>query len=137
MIPVAAAAFPRQKRPMKALPRFVFAVALAVSTVPAAATDAPYDGKLLRLAEVLGSVQFLRTLCGEENGEWRAQMEALLAAEEPSAERRARLVARFNHGYRSFAAVYTTCTETAVQAIDRYMKEGEALASEIVLRYGN
>ncbi|MFC6490166.1 TIGR02301 family protein [Nitratireductor sp. GCM10026969] len=124
---------------MRALPSFLCAVLLVLSASlhPTDANEARYDAQLLRLAEVLGSVHFLRTLCGEENGGWRAQMEALLEAEEPSPERRARLVARFNHGYRSFAAVYTTCTDSAMRAIDRYMQEGETLAGEIVMRYGN
>ncbi|WP_309084020.1 TIGR02301 family protein [Chelativorans sp.] len=110
---------------------------MALSLAPAGAQEAPYDAQLTRLAEVLGSVHFLRGLCGEADGVWRAQMEALLKAEAPSEERRARLVAAFNHGYRSFAAVYTSCTDQAVRAIDRYMKEGEKLTSEIALRYGN
>ncbi|MCT7375973.1 TIGR02301 family protein [Chelativorans salis] len=109
----------------------------SVFAAPAAAVDAPYDRQLMRLSEVLGSIHYLRRLCGEEDGGWRAQMEALLRAEAPSEERRAKLVASFNHGYRSFAAIYSTCTESAVQAIERYMSEGEALTSEIVLRYGN
>ena len=123
---------------MKAVSKFLSQSALAamMSFGPAAA-QAPYDEQLLRLAEVLGSVHFLRGLCGEKDGVWRAQMEALLKAEAPSEERRAKLIASFNHGYRSFAAIYSTCTEAAVQAIDRYMKEGEALTNEITLRYGN
>ena len=64
-------------------------------------------------------------------------METLLAAEEPEPGRRARLVARFNHGYRSFDATYSTCTESAIVAIERYMKEGERLSRDIVLRFGN
>lgn len=102
-----------------------------------AAGQAPYDPQLMRLAEILGSVHFLRTLCGEKDGPWRAQMEALLEAEAPSEERRARLIASFNHGYRSFAAVYSSCTAHALTAIDRYMKEGETLSREIVRRYGD
>lgn len=136
---LAAAGFAGQKGFMRPLPSFLCAVllALAAAARPAGADEAPYDEELLRLAEILGSVHFLRMLCGEEDGGWRTRMTALLEAEEPSPERRARLVARFNHGYRSFAAVYSTCTDSAVRAIDRYMKEGEALASEIVMRYGN
>lgn len=112
-------------------------LALAVSVNPAAAVDAPYDRQLIRLAEVLGSLHFLRGLCGEESDVWRRQMEALLSAERPTGDRRTRLIASFNHGYRSFSTIYSSCTESAIQAIERYMKEGEELTSEIVLRYGN
>jgi uncharacterized protein (TIGR02301 family) len=64
-------------------------------------------------------------------------MESLLVHEEPEPERRARMVASFNHGYRSFGSVYTTCTASAVEAIERYMLEGETLTRDLVSRYGN
>ena len=99
--------------------------------------DAPYDEKLMRLAEVLGSLHYLRSLCGEDNNPWRNEMQALLEAEKPDPERRARLVARFNHGYRSFWSVHVQCTDTAVAAIDRYMAEGAKLSGEIIARYSN
>ena len=99
--------------------------------------DAPYDEKLMRLAEVLGSLHYLRSLCGEDNNPWRNGMQALLDAEKPDPERRARLVARFNHGYRSFWSVHVQCTDTAVAAIDRYMAEGAKLSGEIIARYSN
>jgi hypothetical protein len=38
--------------------------------------------------------------------------------------------------YSAFAANYTNCTESAIEAIDRYMREGEALTRDIVARYG-
>ena len=103
----------------------------------APAADAPYETKLMRLAEVLGSIHYLRNLCGESGSQWRDQMEALLESENPDTSRRARLVASFNHGYRSFSGVYTGCTSSATAAIDRYMEEGESLSREIVTRYGN
>jgi uncharacterized protein (TIGR02301 family) len=108
-----------------------------LSPVGAAAVEAPYESRLVRLAEVLGSLHYLRNLCGEEGGDWRGQMEALLAAENPPPDRRARLVAGFNHGYRSFGTVYVACTPSAIEAISRYMKEGETLARDIAGRFGN
>ena len=91
----------------------------------------------MRLAEVLGSLHFLRNLCGEKGDAWRGLMEKLLAAENPDPTRRARFVASFNRGYRSFEGTYTTCTASATEAIKRYMKEGETLTREIAARYGN
>jgi len=102
----------------------------------AIAAEMAYDRQLLRLAEVLGSLHYLRPLCGEKDSPWRARMEALLEAEKPDNERRARLVASFNHGYSAFASVYKTCTKSAITAIDRYMREGEQLSTGIVDRYG-
>lgn len=96
---------------------------------------APYDDRLQRLSEILGSVHYLRNLCGERSNEWREQMEGLLAVEKPQPNRRARLVAQFNKGYRSFDSVYTTCTPQALTAVERYMEEGKTLAAEINNRY--
>ncbi len=101
------------------------------------ATDGPFEPGLLRLSEVLGSLHFLRNLCGEKGDTWRAEMEKLLATENPEPERRAKFVARFNRGYRAFENTYSTCTVSATEAISRYMKEGEELSREISTRYGN
>jgi uncharacterized protein (TIGR02301 family) len=101
------------------------------------AAESPFEPPLLRLAEVLGSLHFLRNLCGEHGDRWRGEMEQLLAIENPGPERRARFIASFNRGYRSFDGVYVSCTPSAIAAISRYMKEGEALARDIAARYGN
>ncbi|MDI7861121.1 TIGR02301 family protein [Rhizobiaceae bacterium n13] len=100
---------------------------------------APYDDRLIRLSEILGSVHYLRNLCNPEKEDgWRAAMQQLLDKEtsnEP--KRRAQLTAAFNRGYRSFASVYTTCTAAAVVAEERYRNEGATLATEIAARFGN
>ena len=107
------------------------------AAVPARAVEAPFEGRLLRLAEILGSIHYLRNLCGEPGNTWRDQMQAILAAENPEPALRARFVASFNSGYRSFSGVYASCTDSATAAIDRYMKEGETLSREIAVRFGN
>jgi uncharacterized protein (TIGR02301 family) len=95
-----------------------------------------YEDKLLRLSEILGSLTFLRDLCGEKDGAtWRAEMSALLEAEEPAPQRRQRLIARFNHGFETFYAVYRSCTPSAQLAIAHYLTEGEAIASDVRSRY--
>lgn len=99
---------------------------------------APYDAQLSRLAEVLGSLHYLRFLCGAEDDDWRNAMSELLDADtagEP--RRRERLTAAFNRGYRSFASIHTTCTAAARTAEDRYRNEGATLAAEIAARFGN
>ncbi|CUX12390.1 conserved exported hypothetical protein [Agrobacterium genomosp. 5 str. CFBP 6626] len=100
---------------------------------------APYDDRLARLSEILGAVQYLRTLCPSSGPEdWRRSMSDLLAADtanEP--ERRRRMTAAFNRGYRSFAAIHTSCTRAAVMAEESYRNEGATLAQEIASRFGN
>lgn len=120
--------------------RVFLMVLLATAISPASAAAAPqpaYEPDLLRLAEVLGSVHYLRNLCGEPTTEWRDEMSALINAENPDADGRARLTASFNRGYRAYASVYTACTTSAVEAIDRFMKEGRDLSNELITRYGN
>ena len=116
---------------------FIAAAALSIGCGRVSATEAPFEQPMLRLAEVLGSLHYLRNLCGETGDTWRNEMEQLLAIENPDPERRARFVASFNRGYRSFDNVYVTCTASATEAISRYMKEGEALSRDIATRYGN
>ena len=114
----------------------------ATETPPVAAVEekpAPYDERLERLSEILGAVHYLRNLCmdkAEDN--WRASMQRLIqleAANEP--KRQEKLTAAFNRGYRSFAAIYTACTDSAVVAEERYRNEGATLATEITARFGN
>jgi uncharacterized protein (TIGR02301 family) len=99
----------------------------------------PYEQRLFRLAEILGSVHYLRNLClGQSEDTWRHSMEELIGKEtagEP--KRRERMTAAFNRGYRTFASVYTSCTESATLAEKRYRAEGATLASEIIARFGN
>lgn len=122
-------------------PSLLLAICLAVSSVvstrPALGAESPFEPGLMRLAEVLGSLHFLRNLCGEKGDQWRVEMQKLLDSENPDAERRARFIASFNRGYRSFGGTYTQCTPSATEAISRYMKEGETLSRDIASRYGN
>jgi uncharacterized protein (TIGR02301 family) len=113
------------------------ALYLAAGISLATAAEAPFEQPLLRLAEVLGSLHYLRNLCGEKGDTWRKEMVQLLAIENPGPERRARFIASFNRGYRSFDGVYMSCTPSANEAIGRYTREGEALSRDIATRYGN
>lgn len=113
---------------------FLFAAAPAM----AEETPAPYDGNLQRLAEILGALHYLRGICGANEGQkWRNQMQALVDAEAPSGERRARMVASFNRGYRIFQQGYRTCTPAADLVIRRYLEEGSKIAREVTARYAN
>ena len=107
---------------------------------PARAQDAaaPVDPDLLRLAEILGSLHYLRGICGSNEGaKWRNQMEALIDAETPSGDRRARMIAGFNRGYNGFQQTYRTCTPAATVAIRRYIDEGSKISRDLTARYAN
>ena len=115
-------------------------LALALAAVPARAEDAstPYDANLQRLSEILGSLHYLRGICGANEGQkWRNQMQALVDAETPNGDRRTRMVAAFNRGYRIFQQSYRTCTPAADVVIRRYLDEGSKIAREVTARYAN
>lgn len=123
----------------------VFAALLMLAAPQAAsraeegpAPPAPYQSDLERLAEILGALHHLRSICGANEGQtWRNEMQALIDAETPSGERRNRLVASFNRGYRGFQQSYRTCTPAADLAIRRYLDEGARIARDITARYAN
>ncbi|HTQ82562.1 MAG TPA: TIGR02301 family protein [Pseudolabrys sp.] len=99
---------------------------------------APYDGDLERLAEILGSLHYLRNVCGAHEGQrWRDQMQALIDAEGLEGDRKRKIVAGFNRGYRVFQQTYRACTPAADIAIRRYLDEGAKIARDITARYAN
>jgi uncharacterized protein (TIGR02301 family) len=111
--------------------------ALPKLPAPPPAAAAPYDADLLRLAEIMGSLHFLEQLCdGEGRSAWRDQMSALLDAEQPDAQRRARLVEGFNRGFEAFRSVYRDCTDSARLAIQRSEDEGATIATDLDAKYG-
>jgi uncharacterized protein (TIGR02301 family) len=112
---------------------------LAGAANPAAAVEvAPFDAGLERLAEILGSLHYLRGICGANEGnKWRTEMQALLDAEAASGQRRSQFIAHFNRGYRAYLQTYRTCTPAADLAIRRYLEEGSKIAREVTARYSN
>ncbi len=110
--------------------------AIVMGSCSGAATAAegkPYDDKLFRLSEILGSVHYLRELCGSNDGaQWRDRMKELMDAEGSSALRRARLTQSFNQGYLSFSRTYKTCTPSAQTTIVRFLTEGTQISEGLV-----
>ncbi len=117
----------------------IASIALCLA-VPARAEDmpAPFDNDLQRLAEILGALHYLRAVCGANEGQkWRDQMQSLIDAEAPDGDRKRKIVASFNRGYRGFQQTYRTCTPAADLAIRRYLDEGSRISREITARYAN
>ncbi len=102
------------------------------SSIPPPPDDRPYDNKLMRLAEILGAVHYLRELCGAQEGQiWRDQMKEILRNEGTTAVRRAKLVNSFNDGYRGYRRTYRTCTQSATLATTRFSTEGATIAASL------
>ena len=115
-------------------------IVLACGSSPMRAEDAaaPFDGELQRLAEILGTLHYLRAICGSNEGaKWRNQMQALIEAETPAGDRKTRMVAGFNRGYNGFQQTYRTCTPAALVAIRRYIDEGSKISRDLTARYAN
>jgi uncharacterized protein (TIGR02301 family) len=96
----------------------------------------PYDAQLMRLAEILGGLTYLRDLCGPKDADqWRARMQALLDAEGSSAVRKDRLAGAFNRGLEGYSLSYRACTPNAHIVIERFLSEGERIAKAVENRY--
>lgn len=108
--------------------------AVALPTAP----PPPYEDDLMRVAEIMGALHYLRPLCGAPEGQrWRNEMQALIEAEAPSEDRKDKLTRGFNRGYVAFERTYRTCTPAATLAVSRYLTEGAKLTHDIVARYSN
>ena len=107
------------------------------TTEPGQPPPPPYEPQLLSLAEIMGSLAYLRTLCsGKEAEDWRTRMTALLEAEGRTPQRRERLTSAYNRGFRAYSATHRTCTDGSQEASARLASEGERLARLLAGRYG-
>lgn len=99
---------------------------------------AGYEAGLVRLSEILGSLHYLRPLCGgAEQGQWRVEMQALIDDAALPAGKRAMLVTSFNRGYATNERTHRSCTTAARAAAERLLDEGGRLARDIAQRHGN
>ncbi|UDL94948.1 TIGR02301 family protein [Lichenihabitans sp. PAMC28606] len=97
----------------------------------------PYEAQLDRLAELMGTLAFMQTLCGQGDGAtWHDKMESLLDAESKTGLRKERLAGSYNRGYRGYQVTYRTCTPAAQAVVDRSLQEGERLARDLSIRFG-
>lgn len=115
----------------------LLAAALAAAAAPVCAQvgpgDKPYDERLLRLAEILGAIHYMRELCGANEGQlWRDRMRELIDSDSSSALRKARLSRSFNSGYYNYSRTYRVCTPTAQSAIQKFLVEGAQIAETLV-----
>jgi uncharacterized protein (TIGR02301 family) len=97
----------------------------------------PYQAKVERLAELVGTLTYLRDLCVPGDGAvWRGKMQDLLTAEGSTPARRERLAGAFNRGFDSYRLTYRKCTPTAETIILRALAEGSKIAREVSTRFG-
>ncbi len=104
---------------------------------PPQAPPQPYDGQLLRLSEILGSLSYLGSICDTSQRDlFRAQMQALIDAEANASPRREEFAGAFNRGYRGLASTYARCTDNARALIRRFRDEGVTITRQVRSLYG-
>lgn len=108
-----------------------------ISTQTVAQQFPSYETKLLRLAEILGSLHYLQNLCGSPTNQWYNHMRALVEGEKPTPQRRVHFYAAFNEAYRAFSENYHYCTPSAIEANKRYIKEGRTLSKNLLMPLNN
>jgi len=96
----------------------------------------PYEPQLLRLAEVIGALAYLRDLCGAGDGAtFRAKFANLLEAEGSTPARKETLAGAFNRGFRDYELTYRACTPAAREIVARFLDEAARIAKDVASRY--
>ena len=109
---------PRRRRPRSPTPR------------------RPTRQQLLRLAELIGVLAYLRDLCGDDDGaSFRAKFADLLGAEGTTDARKELLAGAFNRGFRDYELTYRACTPTAREIVARFLDEASRIARDVANRY--
>ena len=110
------------------------AVCAVSSSIAAPSNDTrTYDARLMRLAEILGAMHYLRELCDAKDGQrWRDAVNDLVKTEGTTALRRATIARRFNLGYRGYRRTYRNCTPSARNTIDRFFKEAIEISDALI-----
>lgn len=102
------------------------------SALAQARNEPPYEGRLLRLSEIIGSIHFLTLLCRPDDGLiWFEKMEEMLEVEASTELRKAKLIERFNAGFDSFQSTYRRCTPASQTALARYISEASLVVQNL------
>ncbi|MEO1695451.1 MAG: TIGR02301 family protein [Pseudomonadota bacterium] len=129
---------PLKARPVRRRTLGIVVASVIISlaaVVPAAAQQdrQPYDTNLMRLAEIMGGIHYLRALCDGNDGQaWRTHMQDLINAEGTTALRRVILARRFNQGYRNYSRTYKSCTVTAKAALARFVRDAKTATNALI-----
>jgi uncharacterized protein (TIGR02301 family) len=112
--------------------------AAPAATPTSAQPDAPppYEAQLLRLAEIIGALAYLRDLCGDGDGAaFRAKFADLVGAEGTTDARKEALAGAFNRGFRDYELTYRACAPTAHEIVARFLDEASRIAKDVANRY--
>jgi uncharacterized protein (TIGR02301 family) len=130
--------FPNQGPPRRLMPQRAAPPLPKPAEPPPAPNlpDPPYQSRLDRLSEILGALYQLRPLCfPAEKSAWREQMLLLLDGENPTQNRRDRMIGAFNRSYLSFKENYHRCNASAKLAGKLYLEEAKKLSRDLTSRF--
>ena len=103
---------------------------------PAAEPPPPYEPQLLRLAEIIGALSYLRDLCGAGDGAtFRAEFASLMETEGTTTARKETLAGAFNRGLRDYELTYRACTPAAREIVARFLDEAGRIAKDVATRW--
>lgn len=128
---------PRKARPAPPPPPAAPPAPPAPPPPPDPNAPPPYEPQLMRLAEILGALHHLRTICRASDANvWRDRLAELIEAEAPPPDRRDRLAGAFNASVRVWARSYRACTPAAEYASRMFLDETARIATDVRARYG-
>ena len=96
----------------------------------------PYEGDLLRLAELMGALAYLSDLCHDGDGAaFREKVSQLIASDPRPQPARDMLAGAFNRGFEGYRLTYRVCTSNARSTIAAYLDETERIARDVAGNY--
>jgi uncharacterized protein (TIGR02301 family) len=108
-----------------------------LEAAPPVEAPPPYEPQLLRLAELMGALAYLRELCADGDANvFHDKMTALLDAEAKTQNRRDSLAGAYNRSFRDYEISYRNCTPPAREIISRFLAETARLTADLASRYG-
>jgi uncharacterized protein (TIGR02301 family) len=104
---------------------------------PVAPPPPPYEPQLMRLAEIMGALAYLRDICGAHDSDaFHDKVAALLEIEARTTERKERLAGAYNRGFHDYERAYRNCTPAAQEIVRRFLEETAHISGDIAGRYG-
>ena len=125
-------------RPHRPAPR---PVVTPPAEAPSAAEAPPYEGQLLKISELMGTVAFLADLCpdlheSDQDGEmWRQKAKGLLDAQANNDTLRALLAGAYNRGYLGYEVNYHLCTDMARMSFKHNLSVINGISSALTRKY--
>ena len=101
----------------------------------------PYEGDILKLSELMGSLAFLADLCPDlhdpaQNGAmWRQKAQSLLDTQAKSDTLKALMAGAYNRGYQDYEVNYHACTDVARTAFSHDLSAINRIASALTRKY--